>query len=271
MGNNEPPRPTFLFYDVTMFYSVPMPTSISGQCLKSTLSNGYKNGVLSINGTGKVTLSPTCTISLPDGSTHTTPSRPLNQSQLLTDVFTNLKNLPQRTDFLIQDNQQLLFQPQPPITMALTEEPSFHETFIKNLEPHNSLSTVAIVIICFVTFACVFMSIYCFCPTFFLSCLCTERINQIIRRTDSIPDRQTYIVSDTPLDSALHEEGSYWFTEPDDSNGASIRSYVRPKNHESIIQLRDETKQTTPSTSRQTKNTPLSLIKMSKPKVDTTQ
>jgi hypothetical protein len=249
MGNNEPPRPTFLFYDVTMFYSVPTPTSISGQCLKSTLSNGYKNGVLSINGTGKVTLTPTCTISLPDGSTHTTPSRPLNQSQLLTDVFTNLQNLPQRTDFLIQDNQQLLFQPQPPITMAPTEEPTFHETFIKNLEPHNSLSTVAIVIICFVTFACVFMSIYCFCPRFFLSCLCTERINQIIRRTDSIPDRQTYTVSDTPLDGALNAEGSYWFTEPDDPNEASIRSYVRPKTHESIIQLRDETKQTTPSTS----------------------
>ncbi len=132
-----------------MFYSVPTPTSISGQCLKSTLSNGYKNGVLSINGTGKVTLTPTCTISLPDGSTHTTPSRPLNQSQLLTDVFTNLQNLPQRTDFLIQDNTQLLFQPQPPITMAPTEEPTFNENFVKNFEPHNSLSTVAIVIILF--------------------------------------------------------------------------------------------------------------------------
>jgi hypothetical protein len=117
MGNNEPPRPTFLFYDVTMFYSVPTPTTISGQCLKNTLSNSYKNGVLSLNGTGKVTLTPTCTLSLPDGSTHTTPSRPLNQSHFLTDVFTSLQNLPQRTD-LIQDNQQLIFQPQPPITLA---------------------------------------------------------------------------------------------------------------------------------------------------------
>jgi hypothetical protein len=248
-----------------------MSTSISGQCLKSTLSNGYKNGVLSINGTGKVTLTPTCTISLPDGSTHTTPSRPLNQSQLLTDVFTNLQNLPQRTDFLIQDNQQLLFQPQPPITMAPTEEPTFHETFIKNLEPHNSLSTVAIVIICFVTFACLFMSIYCFCPKFFLSCLCTERINQIIRRTDSIPDHIPYTPSDTPLDGALRAEGSYWFTDPDNPDEPSIRTYVRPKTHESLIQYRDEIKQPKPSTSKESKNTPLSLIKKSKPKVDTTQ
>jgi hypothetical protein len=115
------------------------------------------------------------------------------------------------------------------------------------------------------------MSIYCFCPKFFLSCLCTERINQIIRRTDSIPDRQTYTVSDTPLDDAINAEGSYWFTEPDDPDQPSIRSYVRPKTHESIIQRQNEIKQTTPSTSREPKNTPLSLIKKSKPKVDTTQ
>jgi sensor histidine kinase YesM len=111
------------------------------------------------------------------------------------------------------------------------------------------LSTVAIVIICFVTFACLFMSIYCFCPSFFISCLCTERINQIIRRTDSIPDRQTYTVSDTPLEDALNAEGSYWFTEPKNDNEPSIRSYVRPKTQESIIERQNEIKQTTPSTS----------------------
>jgi hypothetical protein len=115
------------------------------------------------------------------------------------------------------------------------------------------------------------MSIYCFCPKFFLSCLCTERINQIIRRTDSIPDHIPYTASDTPLDGALNAEGSYWFTEPDDPNQPSIMSYVRPKTHESIIQRQNEIKQTTPSTSRESKNTPLSLIKKSKPKVDTTQ
>jgi hypothetical protein len=96
-------------------------------------------------------------------------------------------------------------------------------------------------------------------------------INQIIRRTDSIPDRQTYTVSDTPLEDALNAEGSYWFTEPDNPNEASIRSYVRPKTHESIIERQNEIRQTTPSTSREPKNTPLSLIKKSKPKVDTTQ
>ncbi len=271
MGNNKPPRPTFLFYDVTMFYSVLPPTSISGQCLKSTLSNGYKNGVFSINGTGKATLTPTCTISLPDGSTHTTPSRPLNQSQLLTDVFTNLQNLPQQTNFLIQDNHQLLFQPQPTITMALTEEPPFHENFAKNFEPHNSLLTVAIVIICFVTFACLFMSIYCVCPSFLLSCLCTERINQIICCADSIPDHQHYSLNDMPLEGAANAEGSYWFAEPDDPNEPSIRSYVRPRTQESLVELQNELKQPLQSTSKQPKNTPLSLIKKSKPKVDTTQ
>ena len=93
----------------------------------------------------------------------------------------------------------------------------------------------------------------------------------LIRRTDSIPDRQTYTVCDTPLEDALNAEGSYWYTEPDNPDEPSIRSYVRSKTHESKIQLQNETKQTTPSTSREPKNTSLSLIKKSKPKVDTTQ
>jgi hypothetical protein len=44
-------------------------------------------------------------------------------------------------------------------------------------------------------------------------------------------------VSNTPLDGALNAEGSYWFTEPDDPPEPSVRSYVRPRTHESIIQL----------------------------------
>jgi hypothetical protein len=80
-----------------------------------------------------------------------------------------------------------------------------------------------------------------------------------------------YTVSDTPLDGALTGDGSYWFTEPNDPDEPSVRTYVRPKTHESIVQLREEIKQPLPSTSRQPKNTPLSLIKKSKSKVDTTQ
>jgi hypothetical protein len=81
------------------------------------------------------------------------------------------------------------------------------------------------------------MSIYCFCPRFFLPCLCTERINQIIRRTDSIPDHRNHSLNNTPLEGAINAESSYWFTEPDDPNEPSIRSYVRPRTQESLVEL----------------------------------
>jgi hypothetical protein len=82
------------------------------------------------------------------------------------------------------------------------------------------LTTHCQVIICFVTFACFFMSVYCYSLKFFLSCLCTERINQIICPTDSSPDhfQRTQSVNDMLLDGAMGLEGSYWFTESDDPN-----------------------------------------------------
>ena len=235
IASPEAPRATFLFFDTKMFYSVPEPTSVSGQCFKNTLSNGYKTGVVKLNGTGSVETSPTCVISLPDGSTHSTPSRPLNITQMTTPVFSELKNLPHRTDFLIQDGHLPIFSPQEPITLAPVEPPSFHQVFTSSLAPAQALSAVTIVVITFLTFFCLFMAIYCFCPNCFAQCFCPERIRRLLLRNEETSYMRASH-DDTPLDRALQDIS--WIPDPSSDNpldNSHVQLHVQPRETSSPI------------------------------------
>ena len=254
-AQTDVPRPHFLFFDITLFYSVPKPTTISGQCFKSTLSNGYKTGVLPINGTGKVTVTPTCVITLPDGSTHTTPSRPLNQSELSNPVFSELSYLPHRTDFLIHDNDEKIFKPIH-LEMQPIEPPTFHEVFKNSFHAANSLSTLTIIIICFAVFGCVFISVYCFCPNAFMRCFCTEKIRSFLLKR---PNRGTYTpgesYDDSPLGDAIRQD-CYLPSPSDRPQSIQIRPKAPPIPLRKINE--DEIRQ---MDTNPLKNTPMSILK----------
>ena len=255
----ETPRPTFLFYDNFMFYSVPTSTSVAGQCLKNTLSNGYKTGVVQLNGTGKIELSYTCVVNLPDGSTHNTPSRPSNLTQMNTPVFNHLKNLPQRRDFQIQGDVHV-FTPQEPVTLLPEEPLDFGKVFKQSFHPAASLSTVTIIIICFAVFFCTFVSIYCFCPRIFLKCFCPERIYHLIDRRDDSHIREPSL-NETPLDGANRTD-SQWFNDSsttDESSNISVRA--RPQDQ--VQQIRED------RNNSKRFRTPISMIRLKQQQHDT--
>ena len=211
----EAPRPFFLFYDILMFFSVPDKTQIYGKCFKSKLGNQAREDTLKIDGVGQATLQPTCTLTLPDGTTHTTPSRPSNITDMKAPIFSELNNLPQRIDFIIHDNTQLQFQNHKKIQLADLEIPHWKQMMETSFHPASTVSTVTIIVVIIILIVITYIIVYYCCPQQIQRCCCTERIRSMLITQ---PKRN-------PQEVIVHGTQEMWFPDTDD-----VEDYT-PKTH----------------------------------------
>jgi len=209
---DTPPRHYFLFYDVQMFFSVPNKTQIYGKCFKNKLTNNAREDTLNIEGVGQVRLQPTCTLTLPDGTTHTTPSRPSNISDMKAPIFSELNNFPGRTDFVITDNTQFVFQNQNKVHLKNLEILQWDQVLKNSFHPANTVSTITIITLTIISLLIIFILMHKFCPNQLSRCCCTDKIRNILLQVRDTNPSAHYSAN------TIHVTGTkdMWYPDPEE-------------------------------------------------------
>ena len=174
--SSQQPQPTFLFFDVNMFFSLPSPASIYIKCFPSPMSTKYKDNTIKLEGMGQTILEPTCTITLPDGTTHTTPTRPANFSETSPKLFSELRYIPQPTDYVIHQPKLLKDSPIPKVYLSHVDAPSWTDLMHETYHPSHAIIPVTTsVITIFAFLLTTFVICCCCCPNatkYWLSLIC---------------------------------------------------------------------------------------------------
>jgi hypothetical protein len=212
------PKASFLFFDSYMFYSVPSPTSIYAKCFKSPLSNAFRDVTLNLQGIGQTLLQPTCTLNMPDGTTHSTPNKPTNITDIDTPLFSELRNIPQPVDFVIQVPTALDAQLLQQVSLRKIEPPNFMDLVKENFHPVHTLSFAAHFFIGVGILLVILSVIGCCCPKAFKKC-CKKRQYRLTPTRDH--DHESYIRTE-PLGDTISEIAAQ-ITPPSPYSGFSKR------------------------------------------------
>ena len=140
------------------------------------MSTKYKDNTIKLEGMGQTILEPTCTITLPDGTTHTTPTRPANFSETSPKLFSELRYIPQPTDYVIHQPKLLKDSPIPKVYLSHVDAPSWTDLMHETYHPSHAIIPVTTsVITIFAFLLTTFVICCCCCPNatkYWLSLIC---------------------------------------------------------------------------------------------------
>jgi hypothetical protein len=199
------PLARFYFFEEMMFYSTPNPEKLFILCTPSSERNTQPEATLRISGFGQYNLTPGCTLTLPDGNTHHTPSKPIDQTLYDKPLFKQITiaNQPLLNSVKIDNSRIFDYQPSVHLTESNDEEDivDFTDRMTKSFHPATVAANTTQTLVIILSLAAVACLIY-FCCRAPLGCTCCKRQARLVAN-QRIPE-----FHDPP------REG-FWFREPD--------------------------------------------------------
>jgi hypothetical protein len=206
--------PRFYFFDKDMFYSTPNETKVFMICKPPANQAAQPDTTLSLTGYGQVETLPGCTLTLPDGTTHHTPNRPVNATLYEKALFKEIKQytMPPREKIII-DNSPVFSYIAKATQTIVDSEPvgTFTDRMIKSFDAAsvtaNTGTTVAIVLS--------ITAITCLCYFCYYKRLCNHCCRGRTRSS----------TLDTKIPDFNQESGNmHWFKEQDQPEPDTISS-----------------------------------------------
>jgi len=194
------PLPRFYFYDEYMVFSTPETTTVYVVCTPAPGQNSRRDQTMILNGIGIQQIAPGCSLTLPDGTTHQTPSKAINVSEIGTQLFREIFQEPQPLVEAVYIDERPIFAHIPKVkppedTGDILE---FTKKLTSNFHPAtvtaNTTQTIVIIIVLTALAALAYYFRHCFCR-------CCHRRPRIPPPDISEPVRET---------------GQHWFQIPDD-------------------------------------------------------
>jgi hypothetical protein len=147
------PLPRFYFFDKDMFYSTPNETKVFMICQPPPGQLAQPDTTLRLTGYGQFELFPSCTLTMPDGTTHHTPNRPVNASLYDQALFKEITqwSMPTREKVIIDNSPMFSYITKATQTITNPEPVgTFTDRMIKNFDAAavtaNTGSTIAIIL-----------------------------------------------------------------------------------------------------------------------------
>ena len=180
---NKNPKPHIFISGNKAIFSTPEETHLYIKCSHHAESHTYTDETVTINGTGEVTFQPSCTITLPGGSTFDTPASIQEQEITGSGLFEILRRDPVSTGVIINRLPED-FPTIPPIILQEVEKyDNIWEQAVApdELKPFFIRISAVLTGILFLTVFC-----YCCCPTQTKDCwklICRVTRRNTLKRT----------------------------------------------------------------------------------------
>jgi hypothetical protein len=164
------PVPRFYFFDDVMVYSTPADTSIYIVCQPAPGQTSQRDQTISLRGYGLHQLAPACSLTLPDGTTHQTPTKTVNVTEVGSQLFREIFQQPQPDPEVVYIDRTPVFSnmPRAKITLESGEDiVDFTRRLTDGFHPAtvtaNTAQTVLIVIVIFAILALCYFCRHRFC------------------------------------------------------------------------------------------------------------
>jgi hypothetical protein len=201
------PLPRFYFFDDVMIYSTPNETTVFITCNQAPGQTTRRDQTLTLTGYGIQQVAPGCSLTLPDGTTHLTPNKAINVTDIGSQLFREIFQRPQPTlDVVYVDNK--------PIFTSLPRLPSlpdgdfpllFTDRFTQGFHPATVTANTTQIIVILIVLLIVCAIIYYFRHRF---CCCRR------------PRRDQLDISD-PIRNTGQHTGQHWFKEDNEPDTIS--------------------------------------------------
>jgi hypothetical protein len=189
LPSSAAPLPRFYFYDEDMFYSTPNETKVFMQCTPIPNKNGVVSTTMKLNGYGQHTLMPSCTLTMPDGTTHSTPTKPANYTSMDHPLFQQVTQEVQPTQDLVRIDNTPIFGNIANLKIALNNAPDniveWTDKLTDSFHPVTVMSNITQFLIVITVLSFIAALFYCCCKNRIRSC-CQPR--QRYTLPDAIPD-----------------------------------------------------------------------------------
>ena len=190
------PLPRFYFFDDIMIYSTPSQTQVFITCSPAPGQTSRRDQTLTLTGFGIQQVAPGCSLTLPDGTTHITPNKMINITEVGTQLFREILQEPQPSIDVVYIDNQPIFASVPRLPALPDSEDTilFTERLTRSFHPATvTANTTQIIIILIIVFITIGICYY-FRNSF---CCCRRR-------------RTPMDISD-PIRSTGQHTGQHWF------------------------------------------------------------
>ena len=191
------PLPRFYFFDDIMIYSTPSQTQVFITCSPAPGQTSRRDETLTLTGYGIQQVASGCSLTLPDGTTHVTPNKMVNITEVGTQLFREIFQQPQPSIDVVYIDTQPIFSTIPRLTpLPDGEDPVlFTERLTKSFHPATvTANTTQIIIILIIVFI---IAGVCYYFRRSLCCCCKTR-------------RTPMVISD-PIRATGQHTGQHWF------------------------------------------------------------
>jgi hypothetical protein len=191
------PLPQFYFFDDTMIYSTPNETTVFITCNQAPGQTTRRDQTLTLTGYGIQQVAPGCSLTLPDGTTHLTPNRVVNVTDIGSQLFREIFQRPQPTlDVVYVDNKPIFASiPRLPTLLDGEDPILFTDRFTKGFHPATVTANTTQIIVILIILLLVCAAFYYFRHRF---CCCRR------------PQRDQLDISDPICNTGQHT-GQHWF------------------------------------------------------------
>ena len=221
--------PRFYFFDEHMFYSTPAETKVFMICTPPPGQLAQPDTTLKLTGYGQFDLLPSCTLTMPDGTTHHTPNKPVNATLYDKPLFREItqEKMPERDKVMIDNSPYFSLIAKATQTFS-ADEPvgTFTDRMIKSFDPATvTANTGTTVVIILAGVAIGFLCYFCYYKRLCDNCCKKRRASHDLDKT---PPR----FNDDPVDIQwFREDGP---NEPDTISSIAAATRTPPSRHVSF-------------------------------------